>query len=326
MKRSFFVWIAIGSAAIGLAGCAVGPDFKEPAAPSVSGYTPQPMPATTVSGQGPAGVAQDFGIGEEIPAQWWTLFHSDALDSMIRMALAQSPNLAAAQATLREARETLNAERGSLLFPSVDAQGQAARERFSGVTLGEPGFNPELTVVNATVNVSYSVDVFGSARRQVENYEAQVDYANFQLEATYLTLTSSVAATAIKEASLRAQLKATHDVLDAEEHQLSIVQRQYGVGAIPHATLLQEQTQVATTRASIPPLEKTLAQTRHQLAVLVGKPPSETGLPEFTLESLQLPSHLPVTLPSSLVRQRPDIRASEASLHSASAQVGVATA
>jgi NodT family efflux transporter outer membrane factor (OMF) lipoprotein len=284
------------------------------------------MPATTVSGQGPAGVAQDFGIGEEIPAQWWTLFHSDALDSMIRMALAQSPNLAAAQATLREARETLNAERGSLLFPSVDAQGQAARERFSGVTLGEPGFNPELTVVNATVNVSYSVDVFGSARRQVENYEAQVDYANFQLEATYLTLTSSVAATAIKEASLRAQLKATHDVLDAEEHQLSIVQRQYGVGAIPHATLLQEQTQVATTRASIPPLEKTLAQTRHQLAVLVGKPPSETGLPEFTLESLQLPSHLPVTLPSSLVRQRPDIRASEASLHSASAQVGVATA
>jgi NodT family efflux transporter outer membrane factor (OMF) lipoprotein len=281
--------------------------------------------SATDSAPVPGGVAQQFAPGEDIPAQWWTLFRSDALDSMIRMALAQSPSLGAAQATLRQARETLNAERGALLFPSVDAQGQGARERFSGVTLGEP-FNPELTVLNATVNVSYSVDVFGGARRQLEGYRAQVDYANFQLEATYLTLTSSVVTTAIKEASLRAQIKATEDVLALEEKQLVIVQRQFDVGAIPRATLLSEQTQVSTTRSTIPALEKNLAQTRHQLAVLVGKLPSETDLPEFTLDSLSLPGQLPVTLPSALVRQRPDIRASEATLHNASAQVGVATA
>ncbi len=326
MNRRMLGRYLFGGVVLALTGCAVGPDFKTPAPPEGSGYTPTALPASTAAAPGTAGAAQQFETGADIPAQWWTLFRSEPLDALIRMALAQSPSLGAAQATLREARETLAAERGGLLFPSVDAQGQGARERASGVTLGAPGYNPELTVLNATVNVSYSVDVFGGARRQIEGYQAQVDYANYQLEATYLTLTSSVVSTAIKEASLRGQLRATQDVLGAEEKQLSIVERQFSVGAIPRATLLNQQTLVATTRSTLPGLEKSLAQTRHQLAVLVGRPPSDASLPEFSLENLNLPSELPVTLPSALVRQRPDIRASEASLHQASAQVGVATA
>jgi NodT family efflux transporter outer membrane factor (OMF) lipoprotein len=326
LRRSLTGPIALVGSTLVLGACAVGPDFQAPAAPDTTQYTPQPFVKSTASFPGPAGASQEFAPGEDIPLQWWTLFRSDSLDALIRTALAQSPSLGAAQATLRQAQETLVAERGSLLFPSSNVQVQGARERASGVTLGAPGINPELTVVNATVNVSYNFDVFGGARRQVEGYEAEVDYANFQLEAAYLTLTSSVVSTAIKEASLRAQLQATREVLAAEEKELVIVRRQFEVGAIPKATLLSEQTQVATTRGAIPGLEKSLAQTRHQLSVLVGKLPSEAGVPEFTLDALTLPEHLPVSLPSSLVHQRPDIRASEATLHNASAQVGVTTA
>jgi NodT family efflux transporter outer membrane factor (OMF) lipoprotein len=309
-----------------LAGCAVGPDFRAPAAPAATSYTPQALPAETAAGN--SGGSQHFAVGKDIPEQWWTLFHSAALDGLIRDALEKSPSLGAAQAALREARENLSAERGSL-YPSVDAQLGSARERVSAASLGLPstgGGNPELTVLNATLNASYKLDVFGGERRRIEGVASQVDFAHFELEATYLTLTSSIAATAIKEASLRAQLQATREILAAEERQLAVVQRQYDLGAVARVALLSQQTEAATTRATLPGLEKTLAQTRHQLAVLAGRLPSDTDLPEFSLDALQLPEDLPVTLPSVLVRQRPDILASEALLHQASAEVGVATA
>jgi NodT family efflux transporter outer membrane factor (OMF) lipoprotein len=315
-------------ACLALGGCAVGPDFESPEAPSAASshaYTPTALPTETVEAGGNAGVAQRFAFGLDIPAQWWSLFHSAALDQMIRGALQQSPNMAAAQAALRQAQENFNAQSGSLLYPSVSGQLSDTRQRASAVSTGIPG-GSVFNLLNASVNVAYTLDVFGASRRTLEASQAAVDYQRFQFEATYLTLTSNLATTAIKEASLRAQLQATQEVLDAQQQQLTVIEKQFALGAIPRATMLAQRNQVAQTLASVPALEKSLAQTRHQLSVYAGRLPSESGMPEFQLDSLQLPPDLPVTLPSALVRQRPDIRASEELLHEASAQVGVATA
>jgi NodT family efflux transporter outer membrane factor (OMF) lipoprotein len=233
--------------------------------------------------------------------------------------------MASAQAALRQAQEIFNAQSGSLLYPSVNGQLSDTRQRASPMSTAMPG-GGVFNLINASVNVSYTLDVFGASRRTLEGSQAAVDYQRFQVEATYLTLTTNLVTTAIKEASLRAQLRATNEVLDAQQQQLAVIEKQFALGAIPRATLLTQRNQVAQTLASVPALDKALAQTRHQLSVYAGKLPSESGMPEFQLDSLQLPQDLPVTLPSALVRQRPDIRASEALLHQASAQIGVATA
>jgi NodT family efflux transporter outer membrane factor (OMF) lipoprotein len=174
--------------------------------------------------------------------------------------------------------------------------------------------------------VSYTLDVFGGNRRQIEGARAAVDVQRFQVEATWLSLTSSVVATAIQAASLEAQLKATQEVVDVETRSLGVIDKQVQLGALARSAVLQQRTLVAQTQAQLPPLQKALAQSRHQLAVLTGRLPGDPGLPSVDLAALSLPHELPVSVPSDLVRQRPDIRASEATLHQASAEIGVATA
>ena len=318
------------AAALGLAlgGCASGPDFTPPGIPFAArgnAYTPEPLPVQTASAPVAGGAAQHLAMGQDIPAQWWSLFHSDALDQLVRAALANNPGMAAATASLRLAQENYRAQAGALAYPAVDAQVGAARQRASVLSGGVPG-GGVFNLYNASVNVSYAADVFGATRRTLEGARAGVDHQRFQLEATYLALTANVVTSAIREASLRAQLKATREVLAALRTQLGLLEQQLQFGAIARATVLTQRNQVAQAAATLPPLEKALAQTRHQLSVLAGKLPSEAGIPEFTLESLVLPEQLPVSLPSALVRQRPDIRASEQLLHQASALVGVATA
>ncbi|OHX15046.1 RND transporter [Chromobacterium sphagni] len=313
---------------LALAGCAVGPDFKSPALPQAANgpYTESPLPAATASARGehvgPAGTSQRLASGQPLPEQWWTLFRSDQLDRLIRAALQHNPTLDAAQAALTQARENYNAAAGSTYYPAVNAQLGGGRQRaiLTGTTPNE--FN----VYNATVNVSYTLDLFGGERRQLESLMAAAEYQRFQTEAAYQTLIANVVTSAVQEASLRGQLQATQELLKAQEEQLRIVDKQVTLGAQPRSAALTQGTLVAQTRAQLPPLDKALAQTRHQLAVFVGRFPGETGLPEFQLDSLQLPAELPISLPSALARQRPDIRASEALLHQASANVGVATA
>lgn len=306
-----------------LAGCAVGPDYRRPAAPGGGdSYTPAPLPAQTAAAPGPAGQAQRFVPGQDIPAQWWALFQSPALDRLVRGALARSPGLASAQAALRQADENYRALSGSLLYPEVGAQLGVSREKNSNLE-SKGGI---LNLYNASVHVSYALDVFGGNQRQLEGLQALVDYRQYQLEAAYLALTANLVTTAIREASLRAQLQAAADILDAQQQQLALIEQQFQFGAIGRATVLVQRNTVAQTRAGVPPLEKALALTRHQLSVYAGRLPSEPGLPEFDLASLRLPQDLPLSLPSALVRQRPDIRASEALLQQASAQIGVATA
>jgi NodT family efflux transporter outer membrane factor (OMF) lipoprotein len=320
------VVIVVMIAAMVAAGCAVGPDFHRPEAPKTSSYTAGKLSQETASAPGAGGGTQRFVSGKDIPAEWWTLFHSEDLDRLIREALADSPTLAAAEAALRQAQENLTAQTGVVLYPAVDAKATASREKFSGAAFGQPGKGVLLTLYNASVGVTYSLDLFGGGRRELEALRSQVDYERFQLEGAHLTLTSNIVTAAVKEASLRAQIRSTLDIIKDQETQLEVVEKQFQLGGVSRSDVLAQRAQLAQTRATLPPLEKALAQTRHLLAVLAGKLPGEAVFPGFSLDNLHLPQELPVSLPSSLVRQRPDIRASEELLHAASAQVGVATA
>jgi NodT family efflux transporter outer membrane factor (OMF) lipoprotein len=325
--RSSALCLAVGLA---LSACAVGPDFRAPEAPKVADashpYTPAPLPAMAASGASPAYVPQHFVDGQDISATWWEAFQSPALNVLVQSALAHSPSAAAAQATLRQAEENYRADYGAKVLPSVTGQLSAGRTRDAvaqgpGVPAGTTG-----NLFHAGLDLSYSLDIVGGNRRELEGVRAAIDYQRFQVEATWLSLTSSVVATAIQEASLRAQLQATREVVDNAAMSLKVIDAQVRLGALARSASLQQQTLIAQQQAQLPALEKALAQTRHQLAVLAGRLPGDEGLPTFDIDSLTLPRELPISVPAALVRQRPDVRASEALLHEASAQIGVAEA
>ena len=319
------VAVALGSAVLG--GCAAGPDFRRPADPAVASYTAEALPAGTAAAPGIGGATQRFVPEGEISARWWELFGSRALDRWIREALANSPTLVAAEATLRRAQELRSARAGDLL-PGVDVSASASRQKPSGASFGGANLqiNP-FTLYNASVNVSYALDLFGKTRRELEALQAQVDYQGFQVEGARLTLTSNIVTAAFQEASLRGQLEATREILATQEELLGMVEKQFELGGVAKTDVLAQRASLAQSRATLPPLEKRLAQTRHLLAVLAGRFPGDTAdLPEFELKEFHLPEDLPVSLPSSLARQRPDIRSAEEVLHAASATVGVATA
>jgi NodT family efflux transporter outer membrane factor (OMF) lipoprotein len=310
---------------LALSACAVGPDFVLPPAPPVSGYTPEGQPATTAAIDVAGGAAQHFAFGRDIPGEWWKVFHSKELDSLIAEALRANPTLQAAQAALWQAKENLYAQEGKL-FPSLDANASATRQQFSPSEFGGSGPPFIFNLFQTTVNVSYAPDVFGGQRRQIEAIAALAEYQRFQLEATYLTLTSNVVTAAVQEASLRGQIDATHDIIKAETDQLDVVRHQFEVGAAARTDVLTQQSEVATAQATLPPLQKQLEQQRHVLLALIGRFPNAAGNDHLTLAALRLPTDLPLSLPSQLVEQRPDVRAAQAQLHQSSAQIGVAIA
>jgi len=310
-----------------LGACTVGPDFQKPAPPKVEGYAPQPLPTATAKTPSPGGEAQRLVSGSNIPGQWWTLFHSTQLDGLIDEALKANPDLESAQASLRVAQENVRAQQGAY-FPTVGANFTPSRNKTATGALSPASSsgNPYYSLYTGQVTISYVPDVFGLNRRTVESLQAQADAQRFALEATYLTLTSNVVAAAIEEASLRGQIDATSDVIQAETESLHILQRQLALGQVAGADVAAQEAALAQARANLPPLEKQLAQERDLLKALLGRFPSNEPKARFDLAGLQLPQDLPVSLPSKLVEQRPDIRAAEEQLHSASAEVGVAIA
>jgi NodT family efflux transporter outer membrane factor (OMF) lipoprotein len=314
------------AATVAASACAVGPDFKTPPAPATSHYTRAPEPTGTVAAPGASGVAQTFSSERDIPADWWTLYHSSALDDLVRQALTDSPTVQAAQATLLTAVETWKANRGGLLLPAVDASGTAVRQKEPGAAFGQPGSSFLFNLFDASVGVTYRLDLFGASRRQVEGFRAQADYERWQFEAARLTLSTNVVTTAVNIASLHAQIGALTDIIASEREQLKVVQRQFDAGATSRSDVLAQQTQVAQNEALLPGLDKQLAQAQHRLAVLVGRTPDDATVPDFTLDQLTLPAELPLSVPAKLVRQRPDVQAAEAQLHEATALLGVATA
>lgn len=316
-------FLASVSVAAVLTGCAVGPDFQRPDAPDVTAYTAEPLPDATASGEAedlPAGGSQRFMMGSDVSADWWTLFQSDALNELVDRALEANPDLTAAEASLDRVRENYLAARGPL-FPSVTGSGSATRQQTSPQTT-----NSLLSLYNASVSVSYVLDVFGGVQRAVEAAGAQVDSENFQLEATYLTLISNVLTAAIQEASLTAQIDAVEEIIAVQTQALDLMNQQFELGAVARGDVLAQQSQLTQTQATLPSLQRQLAQIRTQLTVLLGRYPTEGSLRNVTLMDLTLPRDLPLSLPSDLVDQRPDVRIAEALLHQASANIGVATA
>jgi NodT family efflux transporter outer membrane factor (OMF) lipoprotein len=312
-------------AAVLVSGCALGPDFEVPPVPAIGRYTDPAMPATTVAADTEAGETQRFLPGRDISGEWWTLFHSRHLNRLIVRAIAENANLQAAEMTLKQAQENVRAQAGTLL-PTVDANLQATRQQASLASFGLSGAPVLFNLYNATVNVSYTLDVWGAKRRALEASQAQADYQRFQVEATFLTLIGNVVTTAIQEASLRGQIKATRDIIKGQTEQLDVLRGQFNLGGASRADVLAQEAALAATQATLPPLEKQLEQQRSLLATLTGHFPSEAEQEPFTIPSLRLPQHLPVSLPSHLVEQRPDIREAQEQLHQASANVGVATA
>ena len=283
------------------------------------GYTADPLPPATVSADTPiAGDAQRFLQDTDVPGQWWSLFGSSLLNDLVEQALRANPDITAAQATLRQAHENVIAQQGSL-FPQVNGTAQVGRQEL--VTTRNT-----LDLFNASVSVSYLIDTYGGVQRSIEATGALEENSRFTLEATYLTLTSNVITAAIQEASLSAQIAAIGDIISAQAQELDLLNQQFELGAVARGDVLAQQSQLAATQASLQPVQKQLEQTRNTLVILTGRYPSETPGPNIQLADLRLPPDLPLSLPSKLVEQRPDIRASEALLHNASAEIGVDTA
>jgi NodT family efflux transporter outer membrane factor (OMF) lipoprotein len=320
------LWRAIAVAAALIPGaCTVGPDFRPPAAPPAGRYTAAPLAAATAAAATRSGQAQHFIQGEDIPGDWWTLFRSAALDALVERALRDNPDIEAAQAALRQASENLYAREGAL-FPSAAAALQGSRQRLSGASFGQPNFNPTFTLVTASVQISYAPDVFGGIRRQIESLAAQAEQRDFELEATYLTLSANVVVAAIQEAALRGQIQAMAQIQDIEGSEVDLVRRRFAAGVVSQADVLLQEAALDRTRASVPPLQKQLAQVRNRLSALIGQLPDREPDETFDLDGLKLPLELPVSLPSQLIEQRPDVREARAQLHSASATLGVAIA
>jgi NodT family efflux transporter outer membrane factor (OMF) lipoprotein len=317
-RAALLLWAA------GLAGCAAGPDFRRPEPPAVRTYTSTALPAQTVSTPGTLGGAQRFVAQAPIGAAWWQQFQSPKLNALIERGLQASPTLAAARASLRQAEQTYAAQAGSTLLPQANGQLGAQRERMTPAQQGQTGPGRTFTLYNASVGVSYNLDLAGGTRRALEALAAQTDYQRYQLDGARLTLVANIVTTAVAESQLTAQIAASERILAAQTEQVVLTRRRLALGNASELDVASLQTQVEQTRAGIVPLRNRLEQTRHLLAILVGQPPGGAALPGFTLADFALPADLPVQVPSGLVRRRPDIQASEALLHVATAQYGVA--
>ena len=329
-------------------GCAVGPNYHKPEAPANAGYAPAPLPESSASAPIHGGETQHLVSDGDIPFQWWELFQSPALNSLIEKAFKANPTIGAAQAALAQAQELVYAQRG-FYFPTVGATYQAERHKIAGNLTNDqaPGVqgngdnlsaplqdaaNYPYTVPlyynfqTAELTVGFVPDVFGANRRQVESLAAQTDAQRFALEATYITLASNVVAAAIQEASLRAQLEATRQIIEADKKALQILRDQFRLGFAMRIDVAAQETALAQAKATLPPLQKQFEQTRDLIRALVGHLPNEDVPETFELDALQLPPDLPLSLPAKIIQQRPDVRAAEAQLHAANAQVGVAVA
>jgi NodT family efflux transporter outer membrane factor (OMF) lipoprotein len=312
-----------------LTACAVGPNYKPPPPPAATGYGSASARTETAAAESAGGGAQRFVSGMDIPGQWWTLFESPQLDQLVEQALKANPDVGAAQAALKQAHELYSAQWTSL-FPVVQGEFNGTRAKNAVGTIANPTnlpqANPYYNLYTAQLTLSYAPDVFGGTRRALEQAKAQENGARFQLEATYLTLSSNVVVTAVQEASLRGQIDATARLVDVQHELTDKVRHQRLLGSASDLDVLAQESAEAQTAQTLPPLQKQLGQTRDALTALIGRLPSGEPPEAFRLSDLTLPTDLPVSLPSKLVEQRPDVRQAEENMHAASAAVGVTIA
>lgn len=317
---------AVVALAVLVCSCTSGPDFEQPAKPDATGYTPEPLALTTSTATGVHGGApQTFVVGADVGGQWWTLYRSPQLNALVDEALRANPTLTAAQASLRQAKELYFAQQGGL-FPQLSTNTSGSKQFLQNASSGTTGNSGVFGVASSSLNVSYAIDLFGGVRRQVESQAAQAEYQRYQLEATYLTLTSNVVVAAVNLASLRQQIASTNELIRIVSNQLDVVNTQFNLGAASRLDVLAQQAAVEQMKANLPPLQLSLAQQRNSLMALLGRLPDQDRGENIDLNDLHLPEQLPLSLPSKLVEQRPDVRSAEATLQSASANIGVAIA
>jgi len=293
----------------------------------VTGFAPQPLPTVTVAAATNGGAAQHFLSGRDVPFDWWKAFKCPNLDSLVERSLRANPTIEGAKAALRQAHEMTLSGWGAF-FPTVQGSFTASGNKTATGSLSPASAsgNPYYGLYTTQLGIAYSPDVFGGTRRTVESLQAQEDMQRFETEATYITLVSNVVAAALLEASTRAQIDATHDIIDVERKSLDILRNQQKFGYAMAIDAAAQEAALAAVEQTLPPLQKQLEQTRDLIRALAGNLPNEDAKETFTLACLHLPEDLPVSLPSSIVEQRPDVRAAEEQLHSASANVGVAVA
>jgi NodT family efflux transporter outer membrane factor (OMF) lipoprotein len=317
---------AAGLTGLLLASCAAGPDFHTPVPPKVSTYVSEPLPPTAATPGVAGGEAQRLDPGADIPGDWWTLFHSRELNALIDEALKNNHDLKAAEAALTAAHETVLAQKGAF-WPQVSASFDATRQKQAASLAPTPANNSQIfSLFTPQVSVGYAPDIFGLTRRTVEQGRAQEAASRFQMIAAHLTLTSNLVAAAVQDASLKTQVDAQRQLIEADARIVDIVKYQLAKGSASGLDLAAQESQLAQAQAALPPLEKQADQQRHLLAVLVGRYPSQADFADFDLATLQQPADLPLSLPSALVEQRPDVRQASANLHAASAAVGIAAA
>ncbi len=307
------------------AGCSFEPPLNVPKAPAVKSYTAsakvKKIPA--ISGVGAAGKAQAFAYGAKIEAHWWKLYNSPAIDTLVLRAIKNSPTLAASEATLEEAHQNLKSVQG-IFFPQVSLSTTGQRQRQSGAGFGGP--TRTFSLYTGEVQVSYDPDIFGLNRLVTHSFQAQEEQQRYALQEAYLTLEGNTVTTAIEVAALEARVTTTQSLVRNEQNILKIVKQQYHLGSVTYLDVVNQESQVAATEATLPPLQQSLSAARHALAVLLGRIPSQARIPSLDLDQLNLPDTLPVALPSALVHQRPDILSAEAQLQAGDAQVGEAVA
>ena len=315
--------------ALAMSGC-VGPNFVPPAAPAVDGYLPGKLASPAAAPDGPKIKSQHFISGADVSARWWAAFQSQALNQLIRQAVNHNPNLQAAESAIKVAQYNALAQRG-LWAPQVTGNSTSSQILLSnagtvfGVDLGAVP-QTQYSLVTNQLTVTFVPDIWGANFRAVENLDAVTEQQLFQLEAAYLTLTSNVVAAAIQEGALRGQIEATERVIAIERRLLGILKRQNELGQVAKADVLSQDAALAAAEQLLPPLQKQLAQQRNLLTALAGQLSPDEVPQKFDFAHIKLPANLPISLPSKLVDQRPDVRAAEAAMHSASAQIGVAIA
>jgi NodT family efflux transporter outer membrane factor (OMF) lipoprotein len=315
-----------GIAVLALAGCAAGPDFHAPPPPSVDQFTRAPLPAETASVGAPGGAVQRFVRDADMPGAWWSLYRSPALNALVDRARKANADLAAAQSALRAARENYLVSRAGLL-PTVDGSYNLNSQKVAHSVASPLADNASIfTLHTAQVSVSYTPDLFGATRRGIESVKAQAEAQRFQTEATYLTLTTNVVAAAVQAATLHDEIAATRQIIGADRDVLGRMRRQHELGELSRGDVATQETLLAQAEQLLPPLQKQYAQAKDQIAALTGRFPSEADVVELSLSDLILPVDLPISLPSRLVAQRPDVQAAEANMHAANALVGVAIA
>ena len=320
----------LGLFAGAISGCAVGPNFAPPAAPDVGGYVPGKLASPNPGAAAPRIAGQHFVTGADVSARWWSAFKSPLLNQLVKQSVDHNPNLQAAEAAIKVAHYNAQAQRG-LFFPQVTGNSTSSNLLLSnaGSVFGaDLGSVPQTTysLVTNQLTVSFVPDIWGTNFRAVENLDAVTEQQLFQLEAAYLALTSNVVTAAIQEASLRGQIAATQRIIAIERNLLDILKRQFGLGQVAQADVLAQEAALAAAEQLLPPLERQLAQQRDLLTALAGQLSAKEIEQKFDLAHLRLPTNLPISLPSRLVDQRPDVRAAEANMHAASAQVGVSIA